>query len=84
MVCAPIKNNNNKNLSCDNLRTQKIICQQKEKIKMPTKHIDPETWEKIEKITVNEVIKTKKSVKDTEMLKRLILLGIKAFEEKAK
>jgi len=48
---------------------------------MPTKHIDDETWRKIEKLTVQEVIKTQKSVKETEMLKRLVLIGIKHYSE---
>jgi len=48
---------------------------------MPTKHIDDETWRKIEKLTVQEVIKTQKSVKETEMLRRLVLIGIKHYNE---
>ncbi len=51
---------------------------------MPTKHIDEETWKKIEEITVNEVIKKQKMIKPTEMLKRLILLGIKEYKENEK
>jgi len=48
---------------------------------MPTKHIDEETWKKIEQITIEEVIKQQKMIKPTEMLKRLILLGIKEYKE---
>ena len=43
---------------------------------MPVKHIDEETWRKVEKKTVEAVIATKKSVKEGEMLKRLILIGL--------
>lgn len=48
---------------------------------MPTKHIDDETWRKIEKKTVEAVIETRKSVKESEMLKRLILIGLKHYDE---
>lgn len=47
---------------------------------MPTKHIDDETWRKIEKKTVEAVIETRKSVKESEMLKRLILIGLKHYD----
>jgi len=48
---------------------------------MPTKHIDDETWRKIEIKTVQAVIKTQKSIKESEMLKRLILIGLKHYED---
>lgn len=48
---------------------------------MPTKHIDDETWRKIEIKTVQAVIATQKSVKESEMLKRLILIGLKHYDE---
>lgn len=48
---------------------------------MPTKHIDDETWRKIELRTVQTVIETRKSVKESEMLKRLILIGLKHYDK---
>ena len=48
---------------------------------MPVKHIDEETWRKIEKKTVEAVIETKKSIKEGQMLKRLILIGLKHYDE---
>lgn len=48
---------------------------------MPTKHIDDETWRKVEKKTVQAVIETKKSIKESEMLKRLILIGLKHYDD---
>jgi hypothetical protein len=46
---------------------------------MPSKHIDEETWRKIEKKTVEEIVKTHKHIKETDMLKRLVLIGLKHF-----
>jgi len=43
---------------------------------MPTKHIDEETWRKVEREAVKATIETKKSIKETEMLKWLILKGL--------
>lgn len=48
---------------------------------MPTKHIDDETWRKVEKEAVKATIAIKKSVKETEMLKWLILKGIEELTE---
>jgi hypothetical protein len=48
---------------------------------MPSKHIPDETWRRVEKETVRAVIKTQKSIKDTEMLNLLILKGLEAIEE---
>jgi TnpA family transposase len=48
---------------------------------MPVKHIDDETWKKIEQKTVKEIIKTSKSVKEGKMLKDLILIGLKHYDE---
>jgi hypothetical protein len=50
---------------------------------MPSKHIDEETWRKIEKKTVEEIVKKHVHIKETDMLKRLILIGLKHFEEEA-
>lgn len=44
---------------------------------MPTKHIDEETWKKVEKETVNAVLATKTAIKDTEMLRYLIRKGVR-------
>ena len=48
---------------------------------MPSKHIDEETWRKIEKKTVEEIVKTHKHIKETDMLKRLVLIGLKHFND---
>lgn len=48
---------------------------------MPSKHIPDETWRKVEKETVKAVIKTQKSIKDTDMLNLLILKGLETIEE---
>lgn len=48
---------------------------------MPTKHIDDVTWRKVEKKTVEAVIKTQQSIKDTEMLKWLINKGLENITE---
>lgn len=48
---------------------------------MPTKHIDDETWRKVEKEAVKATIATKKSIKETEMLKWLILKGLKEISQ---
>jgi hypothetical protein len=48
---------------------------------MPTKHIDDETWRKVEKEAVKATIATKKSIKETEMLKWLILKGLTEITE---
>ncbi|MBU0809006.1 MAG: hypothetical protein KKD30_11150 [Gammaproteobacteria bacterium] len=48
---------------------------------MPTKHIDDETWRKVEKEAVKATITTKKSVKETEMLRWLILKGLEEISE---
>jgi aspartate/glutamate racemase len=43
---------------------------------MPSKHIDEETWRKVEKETVKAVLATQRSIKDTEVLKVLITKGL--------
>lgn len=43
---------------------------------MPTKHIDDEVWRKVEKKTMEIIIDLKVPVKDTKVLKLLILKGI--------
>ena len=48
---------------------------------MPSKHIDDVTWRKVEKETVRAVIASQASIKDTEILKLLILKGIENIEE---
>ena len=48
---------------------------------MPAKHIDDETWRKVEKEAVKATIATKKSIKETEMLKWLILKGLEEITE---
>jgi len=48
---------------------------------MPTKHIDDETWRKVEKEAVKATIATKKSIKETEMLRWLILKGLEEITE---
>ncbi|MCT5023104.1 hypothetical protein LZL79_33175, partial [Pseudomonas aeruginosa] len=42
----------------------------------PNKHIDDATWRKVEKETVKAVIHLQASVKDTEVLRWLILKGL--------
>jgi len=46
---------------------------------MPTKHIDDLTWHKVEKATIKAVIELQAAVKDTEVLKWLILKGLEEF-----
>jgi hypothetical protein len=48
---------------------------------MPTKHIDDVTWRKVEKETVRAVVSSQASIKDTEVLKVLILKGIEGITE---
>ena len=48
---------------------------------MPTKHIDDATWRKVETETVKAVVETKTSLKDTEVLKLLILKGLQEIKE---
>jgi len=48
---------------------------------MPTKHIDDVTWRKVEKETVRAVVTSQASIKDTEVLKVLILKGIEGITE---
>lgn len=48
---------------------------------MPTKHIDDATWRKVESETVKAVVATKTSLKDTEVLKLLILKGLQEISE---
>ncbi|VFT63533.1 Uncharacterised protein [Pseudomonas aeruginosa] len=49
---------------------------------MPTKHIDDATWRKVEKETVKAVIHLQASVKDTEVLRWLILKGLEEMTRK--
>ncbi|MFM5716557.1 hypothetical protein ACET77_21965 [Aeromonas allosaccharophila] len=48
---------------------------------MPTKHIDDATWRKVESETVKAVVATKTSLKDTEVLKLLIIKGLQEISE---
>lgn len=48
---------------------------------MPTKHIDDRVWRQVEKKTVEAVVQTKMNIKDTEMLKWLIVKGLETIEE---
>ncbi|MDX1751477.1 MAG: hypothetical protein R3271_14305 [Methylophaga sp.] len=48
---------------------------------MPSKHIDEATWRKVETETVKAVVATKTSLKDTEVLKLLILKGLEVIKE---
>lgn len=43
---------------------------------MPAKHIDNATWEKIKDEHVRAVVLTKASLKDTEVMKVLIKVGL--------
>jgi hypothetical protein len=48
---------------------------------MPSKHIDDRVWREVEKKTVEAVIRTKISIKDTTMLKWLIMKGLETISE---
>ncbi|MCQ9122781.1 hypothetical protein [Rodentibacter caecimuris] len=48
---------------------------------MPSKHIDENTWKKVQDETVKAVIATKTSLKDTEVLKILIKKGLEHINE---
>lgn len=48
---------------------------------MPTKHIDDATWRRVETETVKAVVATKTSLKDTEVLKLLIMKGLQEIKE---
>lgn len=48
---------------------------------MPSKHIEQKTWQKVQDATVKAVIQTKVSIKDTEMLKLLILKGLSTITD---
>ncbi|MCU8036853.1 MULTISPECIES: hypothetical protein [unclassified Shewanella] len=48
---------------------------------MPSKHVDEQTWRKVEKETVRAVIAAQASIKETEVLRILILKGLKHVNE---
>ena len=48
---------------------------------MPSKHVDEQTWKKVQDETVKAVIATKTSLKDTEVLKILIKKGLEHINE---
>lgn len=48
---------------------------------MPSKHIDEKVWRRVERKTVEAVIATKLNIKDTEMLKWLILKGLENIDK---
>ena len=50
-------------------------------ITMPTKNIDDITWKKVQEEQVKAVVLTKKSFKDTEILKLLIKKGLENIKE---
>ncbi|EIM5291240.1 hypothetical protein LNM18_003918 [Salmonella enterica subsp. enterica serovar Ealing] len=43
---------------------------------MPTKHIDKDAWKKIEALTVKATILLNTPIKDTDVLKTVILKGL--------
>lgn len=48
---------------------------------MPSKHVDEQTWRKVEKETVRAVIAAQASIKEKEVLRILILKGLKHVTE---
>tara|TARA_B100001059_G_C17293342_1_gene313831 strand:+ start:283 stop:474 length:192 start_codon:yes stop_codon:yes gene_type:complete len=48
---------------------------------MPTKHIDDITWRKVEKELVKAVVSTQTSIKDVDILRILINVGIKNIDK---
>lgn len=48
---------------------------------MPAKHIDENTWEKIKSEHVRAVILTKASLKDTEVMRLLIQVGLEHVKD---
>lgn len=48
---------------------------------MPSKHVDDETWRKVEKETVKAVVATQRALKDTDMLRILINKGLEHITE---
>ncbi len=48
---------------------------------MPTKHIDENVWRKVEKETMKAIFELKKPIKETTMLKWLIVKGLEAITE---
>lgn len=48
---------------------------------MPSKHIDENTWRRIEKETVRAVISAQASIKETEVLRILVLKGIENIKD---
>ncbi|MGL5343196.1 MAG: hypothetical protein ACRC9O_00775 [Plesiomonas sp.] len=48
---------------------------------MPSKHIEQRIWQKVQDATVKAVIQTKVSIKDTEILKLLIIKGLSTISE---
>jgi len=49
---------------------------------MPSKHIDEATWKKIQSEHVKAVTETALSLKDTEVLKAIIIKGLEKIEKK--
>ena len=48
---------------------------------MPTKHIDDQTWRRVEKETLRAVMASNHVFKETEILKMLILKGINEIKD---
>jgi hypothetical protein len=49
---------------------------------MPTKHINCETWEKVEKAYMRAIMVNKSPIKQVDFLNLLILQGIKDLEDR--
>ncbi len=47
---------------------------------MPTKHIDENVWRKVEKETMKAIFELKKPIKETTMLKWLIIKGLEEMK----
>lgn len=48
---------------------------------MPSKHVDDQTWRKVEKETLRAIQSTNFVFKETEILKILIMKGLEEIEE---
>lgn len=48
---------------------------------MPTKHIPDNVWEEVEKVLVDAVTVTQKSVKESQIIELLLRVGLKHINE---
>lgn len=48
---------------------------------MPSKHVDENVWRKVEKKTMEAIFATEKPIKETTVLKWLILKGLEEITE---